>query len=252
VSDVLVLAYHAVSREWDWRFSVAPEQLEQHLRFVLGRGYRAVTFAEAAGGNAGRFVAVTFDDAFLSAFEHGFPILEQLRVPATMFAVTDYAGTDRLLAFGHRTEDIGGPRESELRGMSWEQLEQLAAAGWEIGSHTRTHPSLTSLSDADLADELRGSKQVLEERLGRPCVSLAFPFGDTDDRVRRAAAEAGYVAAADFPPRFVRAGPFSWPRVGIYRDDDGRRFARKVSPVLRRVRASGTAQRALGLARSAR
>ena len=78
----------------------------------------------------------------------------------------------------------GGPHEHELEPMSWEELGRLAAAGWEVGSHTRSHPLLTQVADDDsLAGELAQSKAVIESRLDRPCESIAYPYGDHDDRV---------------------------------------------------------------------
>jgi peptidoglycan/xylan/chitin deacetylase (PgdA/CDA1 family) len=252
MSDVLVLAYHSVSETWNWRFSVTPEQLERHMRHVLARGYRPVRFAEAVAPGAGKVVAVTFDDAFDSVFDRAFPVLARLGVPGTVFVVTDFAGTARPLAFGALAEYIGTPDEDELRAATWEQLAELRDAGWEIGSHTRTHRALPDLSDEELDRELQGSAADLEGRLGRPCTTLAYPFGATDERVRAAVRRASYAAAADFPPRFERATAYGWPRVGIYRDDDDRGFALKVSPAVRRLRSNPGAGAALRLLRAVR
>ena len=73
--------------------------------------------------------------------------------------------------------------ESELAVMGWGELARLAEVGWEIGSHTRTHPGLPRLDDEPLRDELEGSRAEVEEHLGRPCRSLAYPYGDLDGRV---------------------------------------------------------------------
>lgn len=227
MTDTLVLAYHAVSSDWPWRFSVTPGQLESHLRRLRARGYRPVTFAQATQPGDGRRVAVTFDDAFASVAELAFPLLRRYGFTATVFAVTDFVGAE-----------LPVPDGDERRAASWEQLGELAAAGWEVGSHTRTHAALTEVDDARLDDELRGSKAAVEAALGRPCTTLAYPYGATDDRVRDAVRRAGYEAAADFPPRFEGPTAFGWPRVGVYREDGARRFALKVSPIVRRLRAA--------------
>src|SRR4029453_3086731 len=124
---------------------------------------------------------------------------------------------------------LDGPYEGELRPMSWEQLGMLADAGWEIGSHTCSHPRLTSLSDEKLERELIDSRSTVTERLGRPCGTLAYPDGDHDERVVEAAPPAGSGRAGRWPRRLVPPRRLAWPRVGIYHGDDERRFRLKAS-----------------------
>jgi peptidoglycan/xylan/chitin deacetylase (PgdA/CDA1 family) len=121
--------------------------------------------------------------------------------------------------------------------MSWEELATLAAAGWEIGGHTRTHPHLTELDDATLADELRASRVDCESNLGLPCRSFAYPYSDEDERVVKATGEAGYTAAGTLPATLHPPAPLHYPRLGIYRDDEGLRFRLKTSPTMLRLRA---------------
>ena len=79
--------------------------------------------------------------------------------------------------------------------MDWDELRSLADDGIEIGSHTVSHPHLTRLDDATLRLELVDSRERVEDEIGRPCRFLAYPFGEEDGRVRRAARDAGYEAA---------------------------------------------------------
>ena len=97
---------------------------------------------------------------------------------------------------------------------------------------------LTELEDAVLEDELRRSKSVCEERLGRACESIAYPYGDHDARVVEVARRAGYRTAGTLPSRMDAGDPLRWPRVGVYYGDDLRRFKAKVSPLVRGLRAS--------------
>jgi peptidoglycan/xylan/chitin deacetylase (PgdA/CDA1 family) len=240
-ASTLVLEYHAVSDTWPAPLAVTSSQLRRQLEWLVARGYTGATFSDAvASREAVRTVAVTFDDAYLSVFEHARPILAALGLPGTVFVVTDFADDGRPLHWQRSADWRGGPYEDELRGMTWSQLAELADSGWEVGSHTRTHPRLTELPDDDLERELRQSRAACEQALGRPCSSLAYPYGDVDARVARAAAEAGYAAAAT--EALGPAEPLMWPRVGIYRADSLARFRLKVSPRIQRVR------RALGQA----
>jgi peptidoglycan/xylan/chitin deacetylase (PgdA/CDA1 family) len=239
MSDVLVLCYHAVSERWDADLSITPEALEEQLVLLVRRGYSGVTFTEAVTKPpAGKSLAVTFDDAYRSVLELGFPILARLGLPGSVFVPTGFAGTERPMSWPGIEQWLGGPFERELVPMSWEELERLAADGWEVGSHTRSHPHLTHLDDAALAEELRDSREACEQRLGRPCESLAYPYGDHDRRVVEAASAAGYRVGGTLPVRFGSRDPLSWPRVGIYHGDEGRRFRAKVSRVVRGLRAS--------------
>ena len=239
MSDVLVLCYHAVSPRWTADLSVTPEAFERQLELLVGRGYRGATFHEAVSAPPSeRTMAVTFDDAYLSVLELGKPILDALGLPATVFVPTDYPDRGAPMAWPGIDQWMGGEHEDELRPMTWEQLGGLAEAGWEIGSHTCSHPHLTRIDAAALDREMAASRAECEGRLGRPCRTIAYPYGDYDPRVVDAAGRAGYAAACTLPARFHAARPLEWPRVGVYHGDDERRFRMKVSPAVRRARAS--------------
>ncbi len=237
--DVLVLCYHAVSHRWPADLSVIPERLEEQLRLLLRRGYRGATLAEAIADTAtGKVLAVTFDDAYRSVIELAFPMLSRLGIPGTVFVPTSFAGSEAPMAWPGVDQWLDGPHESELSCMSWDELRSLDAAGWEIGSHTHTHPRLTTLDDEALAYELRISREICAEQLAKPCHSLAYPYGNHDARVVGATQAAGYEAAVTLPPALHRQEPLRWPRLGVYRGDTVARFRAKVSPAVRQLRTS--------------
>lgn len=232
----LVLCYHAVSREWPCELAIPPERLERQLRMLLAHGYRAVTFsALVAAPPTERLLAVTFDDGFQSTFAGGAPVLARLGIPATAFVPTAFVGAP-VLSWPGIDQWSGGPFAQELTPASWATLRTLADSGWEIGSHTCTHPHLTELDDERLASELHASRAVLEAHLERPCRSLAYPFGAVDRRVEAAARDAGYEAAAALPIRLDHPTALAWPRVGIYRTDGGWRYRVKVGRAGRALR----------------
>jgi peptidoglycan/xylan/chitin deacetylase (PgdA/CDA1 family) len=240
MADALVLCYHAISERFPAALSVTPGAFERQLGLLKRAGYRGVTFAESMRVSSGRVVAITFDDAFLSVLQLAKPLLDSAGYPATVYAPTAYLDTpDQPLKWDGIEQWHGGEHEHELLPMSWDQLGELAEVGWEIGSHTSTHPHLDQVrDDAQLRAELVESKVTVEERLGRDCTTLAYPYGDYDERVVAAAGAAGYAAAGTLPARLHQPRPLAWPRVGIYRGDDERRFRLKVSRVMRRVRGS--------------
>jgi peptidoglycan/xylan/chitin deacetylase (PgdA/CDA1 family) len=233
--DSLVLCYHAVSETWSADLSAAPEAIERQLATLVERGYGGATFSQVVRGVPGPTVAVTFDDAYRSVYERALPILERLGLPATVFVPTAHVDATEPMAWEGIDRWIGGPHEGELLCMGREQLQGLAAHGWEIGSHTHTHPRLTRLAPAELSTELKRSRALLEEWLGLPCRSLAYPYGDVSASVAKAARDAGYTAAATLDAARRSNDPLLWPRIGVYHRDSQWRFRLKVAPLVRRA-----------------
>jgi peptidoglycan/xylan/chitin deacetylase (PgdA/CDA1 family) len=235
-SRTLVLYYHALSRGWNDPLAVRPTAFARQIAF-FARGRRGGTALEAVSHSHG-VLQVTFDDAYASVLA-AVPVLEQRRIHATVFACAAY-GDGRPL----EVPELSGTRFSELglRTLSWEQLRELADRGIEIGSHAKTHPHLTRLGDHELRTELVDAKREIEDQIGRACRVLAYPFGETDDRVRAAARQAGYLAAFGSPG--TPGDPFDFPRLGVYRRDTLVRTylkSTRLAPMARRVRAQSGA-----------
>lgn len=250
MSEILVLCYHSVSPSWPAPTSVRPRDFERQLADLVGRGYEGMTFAGALTAPAAeRVLVVTFDDAHASVLEHAAPVMERLGVPGTVFVPTDYPGSGRPMAWDGYDVWLGTEHEDELRCMSWEQLGGLAERGWEIGSHTRSHPRLPRLEQAQAAAELAESRRECEERLGLPCRSVAYPYGEYDDGVVRAAREAGYSFGASVPRHPQAPLPLAWPRVCAYYGEGVRRL--RLRALSRRHRPSFSLRIALALRRLA-
>ncbi len=221
---------------------MTPRSFLRQIRGLLDRGFRGAPLAEVLEEDH-KFMHVTFDDAFRN-IEVGLRELERLKVPATIFVCSGLAEDGRSLDVPEvRERARSHPRATET--MDWATLRELRSRGFGLGSHTISHPHLTRLSDAQLETELAGSRRHIEEVLQEPCPFLAYPYGESDQRVRRAAECAGYTAA--FSLR--RAGDddrFGLPRVDVYRGDGPIRFRLKTSAVRRaavRFRSSSAAQR---------
>ena len=114
--------------------------------------------------------------------------------------------------------------------LSWDQLNQLASAGVEIGAHTRTHPMLVESSDDQLSQEVRGSKEDIEQRLGRSPDTFAFPFGEYNAKVLGVVSETGYEAACTVKPGMNTPGieAMELRRIEIFGTDNAWRFKLKV------------------------
>ncbi len=239
MSDVLVLCYHAISPTWQATLSVSPEIFERQLSLLVKRGWQGATFTDAVlNPPASRTLAVTFDDGFASVFERAEPILSAFGVPATVFVPTSFMSTQQELHWDGIEHWRGTPDAHELRCMDWQQVGVLTDRGWEVGSHTCTHPHLKRLSDDAVREEFRESREQCLQHLGTPCRSVAYPYGEVDHRVAGIAQEAGYLAGACLSHSMARRGPHLWPRVGVFHGDFELRFRLKVSPLTRSLRAS--------------
>jgi peptidoglycan/xylan/chitin deacetylase (PgdA/CDA1 family) len=233
----LVLAYHAVSAHWPSTLAVTPDRLREQLEMLVRHGYVGATFAEVIRGDvAAKTVAVTFDDGFRSVYEHAFPVLSELGLRATIFVPAGLIGLDAPMRWRGLDRWAGTEWGNELLPCTWDELRQLRDAGWEVASHTWSHARLPQLNDDALATELVRSREKCAAEMGKPCETLAYPYGDFDSRVQDAAREAGYAAAASMRVGPVR--PYSWPRIGVYSVDENVRYRLKASPTVRRFRAS--------------
>jgi peptidoglycan/xylan/chitin deacetylase (PgdA/CDA1 family) len=239
MSDVIVLCYHALSPAWNADLALAPDEFERQIDRLLRQGWHPATFADAVlRPPARRTLAITFDDAFMSVKRYAAPVLSARGATATVFAPTAFMSGGMNLAWAGIDQWLGTPDENELAAMEWSDLRELASLGWEIGSHTRSHPRLTSLDAEQLEAELAGSRADLGSRLDADCLTIAYPYGDVDAHVADAARRAGYVAGAALSSRLTPLGPLRHPRIGIYGNDRAWRFGLKTATPMRSLRAS--------------
>ena len=232
----LVLCYHSVSPDWAHALSVTPAAFREQVTALARSGIPPVS-GEALAGGERRGLHVTFDDAYRDILEV-IPLLEQLGLPATVFAGTGFADDGRALAVPELAAEAAAHPDL-LATMTWEQLRELAERGVEIGSHTVSHAHLTRLSDAELDRELGDSRARLQDELRRPARLLAYPYGEHDARVQAAVARAGYAAAfAQWPGSSTR-NHYALPRTSLYRSDSRRRAmfkTTKLAPALASLR----------------
>jgi peptidoglycan/xylan/chitin deacetylase (PgdA/CDA1 family) len=177
-----ILCYHSVGQpQWGVN-DVSVSQFRRHLDLVLKAGWRIVPAAEIARTGGGpKDLAITFDDGLKSVLTNAAPILAEYAVPWSLFVVSDWA--DGRQAFGDGVF------------LTWAEIEQLAGAGVEIGSHSVTHPNFAWLDPADTADELGNSRRAIERRLGFAPTTFAIPLGQSKNwpaAADLAAREAGY------------------------------------------------------------
>lgn len=149
---------------------------------------------------------VVFDDCLVGVHHHALPVLADLGVPATLFAVSR--------AFGASPPWWPG----SARVMTRSELIEMSDVGCHLGCHTRSHPSLPTLGENQLRDEVHGARQDLEYLVQERVDLFAYPFGHHDPRVREAVASSGFRAAFTFLNGRVVAevDRFRMPRINMH------------------------------------
>jgi len=185
---VPILTYHDIAPQAKGRLVIAVKAFEEQMRYLKANGYRVVSlrdfhdFLTRGRQLPRRAVVVTFDDGYRSFLTHAYPILEELGFTATLFVYTDYIGAGR-------------------NALGWDDLKRLAAEGFEVEGHSKTHSDLRRRkgeADAEyhrrLRSEMELPQRLFQERLGRPAEFLAYPYGAVDDDVIPAARDYGFHA----------------------------------------------------------
>ena len=190
---VRIVHYHYV-------FDDERERFAEQLRF-LAREFSPVSLSQAVerlrlGQASGDEVVVTFDDGFRNQLDNAAPLLAEHGFSACFFLVTDLldANADQARAFSRDKLHLPLPVEP----LDWDGASRLLELGHEIGSHTRSHPNLTSLDADALLDELASSREELSKRLGA-VRHVSAPYGDRarfSEAVAGAARTAGYESCA--------------------------------------------------------
>lgn len=253
MSPVPVFMYHHVNPNAGDLVTVTPEVFEGQMRYLRDGGYRAITpddlVAHLRGGAVPkRSVVITFDDGWLDNYRFAFPVLKKYAIRATIFLVTDRVdgaspgGSESESSVPTHRESKELVRAGEQRRvvLQWDHVREMAAGGLiEFHSHTKTHARCDILSAEGLAGELRGSKEAIEERTGRPCRYISWPHGRTSVEAVETAKQVGYHAAFTTKPGVVEPGadPFGIRRIVVKGDVAWfeRRTAVYTSPTLSKL-----------------
>jgi peptidoglycan/xylan/chitin deacetylase (PgdA/CDA1 family) len=212
-----ILCYHSVDPAWESPLATRPAEFEAHCRW-LARHRSVVPLADAVTrlDRSGRLprglAAMTFDDGFAGLLEHALPVIRQYELPVTVFLVAQTLTDEGLSPHWVRT-----PPPWSITTLSRDQVREMQALGVDFQSHSWAHLDLPGLGYDACVDDLRRSRDLLEDLLGDSVTHLAYPRGLHDAQVRRAAEQAGYSHAYSLPEATERPGPYAVPRVGINR-----------------------------------
>lgn len=205
----VIIMYHSVGEKgtaldgYGDKLNVNTESFDKHMMFLKKFNYKVIPLREfieriKKGEKIPQgTIAITFDDGVKNNFEEAYPILKKYNFPATIFVPTDFIGKDKFL--------------------SWNEITIMQKDNISIGSHTKSHTWLPSMTEEGMRRELRDSKKILEKNTGTKIDLLSYPLGGFDERVKRVAKEEGYMGAvATNPgPKQSSRSPYALKRVRI-------------------------------------
>lgn len=176
-----VIMYHMVcdisSQSAKIRYdNVSPEQFEQQMQYLNKGGYQVASLDEYLKWQKGELnlpkksVVITFDDGYKNVYDNAYPVLKKYTFSAAIFLVTDYIGKKQ--SFGwFKVED------NSLIPLSWGEVKEMNQSNITIGSHTMSHPHLGKLPAEKVVEELKGSKQEIENQLNKKVSFFSYPIG---------------------------------------------------------------------------
>ena len=172
---------------------IKPPRFARQLRLLKLLGYRGIGFEEfiehleSGKKPLGRPVMITFDDGHEDNLTHALPILKQQGFPATVFVVAGFIGRSLRLRSG------ADPQGERI--LSRDQIRQLVREGMDVQSHGMTHANLADLPANKAEEEIRRSKEILEDITERPVRYFSYPYGSFKPAHLEMVAQAGYRAA---------------------------------------------------------
>jgi len=212
---VPILTYHAIGDHQSPLFT-STAMFEAQLSSLAAAGYETISLPDVINWLNGegeipkRSVVLTFDDGYASICQTAWPMLKSFGFGATIFLVTGFTGKDN--------QWPGQPKSVPvLPLMSWSDVSEMSAEGCLFEAHTRSHPPLSRLNRAQIADELAVSRLAIEDNTGRRSHTFAYPYGDrgreVEDLVRQqfdgaVTTRLGVVTSADDPYDLPRIDAF--------------------------------------------
>ncbi|MBI5943092.1 MAG: polysaccharide deacetylase family protein [Chloroflexi bacterium] len=209
-----ILLYHHIDESPSHsQYYVSPQNFESQMKLLRNWGYETVTtetLVQAINEGADlppHPILITFDDGNLNNFTEAFPIMRRYNLGGVLYVVGNY---------------IGAPGY-----MDAEQINEMARGGWEVGSHGMTHPDLAALNSQTQNYEIFKSRTFLEDKLGLPILTFAYPFGISTCGVNDKVYTAGYIAAMSLGSSAdqCKTDLFNLHRLSVKGGDDLNRFA---------------------------
>jgi peptidoglycan/xylan/chitin deacetylase (PgdA/CDA1 family) len=221
-----ILFYHRIAADRDL-LAVKPAEFERQMDLLAREGYTVLDVATAwdrrnAGGDD-RLIALSFDDGYLDFATEAEPVLRRYGFGATVFVCPGLIEGTATMSWYRRPPAL----------LPWDAIVALDGDLIRFEPHSVTHPNLTTLDAQTAAAEIRESKQIVEQKLGRRTRVFCYPGGLEGQRERQLVREAGLELATTCEPGAAGRGanPFALPRTAIQRHDSVCDFRAKLAGV---------------------
>lgn len=154
-------------------YYVSLDAFKSHLQLLSKLKFQTLTLEKLPGSEDNGFkIIISFDDGYIGNYLHAFPAIKSHGMTATFFCAVSLIGKENM--------------------MTWSQLREMIAEKMSIQSHGYSHRPLASLNRKEIYDELKKSKNELENRLGVKVSFLSLPHGSASKYVINTAKEIGY------------------------------------------------------------
>jgi peptidoglycan/xylan/chitin deacetylase (PgdA/CDA1 family) len=210
VTSVPILMYHYIRDvpasspdKLGYGLSVAPKLFDQQVSWLAANGYTSISMGQLADHLAGgvplppKPIVLTFDDGYADFYTAALPVLQRYHFTATSYLVVDFLGKP-----GY---------------MSWQQAQAVQQAGLEVGDHTLDHVDLAIQLLPQAQRQIGDSRTMLQQRLGAPIGTFAYPSGRYNDSVVKMVGADGFRSAVTTDPgdRYTAAKVLTLPRVRV-------------------------------------
>lgn len=221
--DIPILMYHNISPPEDGNtVNVTPERFKEQMNFIKSNNYKVITpyeYSQILKDGKEKFaknlVMLTFDDGYKNNYTYAYPVLKENGFSAVIFVVVNKIGEEDYL--------------------SVDEIRQMQKDGIVIASHTLNEKYVPSLKKVRLYEELRGSKEKLEQLAGEPVEFFAYCSGGYTIQAQKILKDAGYLAAfttnRGFDKSLANDDPYAIRRIKVTNRDNNFKFWAKLSGI---------------------
>jgi peptidoglycan/xylan/chitin deacetylase (PgdA/CDA1 family) len=222
---VPILVYHNFSKTKSEKTAIARDDFDAQMKYLKQNNYHVISldqlmeFIDYREQLPEKSIVITFDDAWLSAYDIALPILKKYDFTATFFIYTDFIG--------------GG------KALSWKHIKALSKSGFDIQCQTKTHRNLSIPKKNEpfkeyfksIETEITYPKKLFKKMLNKDCKYLAYPYGETNNLViailKKHGFRAAFTVGGEPNPFFI--DKYRINRSEIYPDHDIEKFKNNLS-----------------------
>lgn len=187
--EIPIITYHKISPEKEFGVTtISPDRFEDQIQYLIRFGFKTITFKEYFFFKRENLpqnpIIITFDDSYQSVYDYAFPIMVKYNYRGVLFVISNF--------IGKKSSWEAYQIQKKYNHASVSQLKEMQMSGFEIASHSESHPYLPALSKTDAFKEVDESKKKLEDIFDENIYTFCYPYGRYSTKVIDQVAKAGY------------------------------------------------------------